>query len=236
MLHEVDHVLKLVRERHGHGVLDLAGRVRAAQRATRIRDDRIEDFTIVELDGEPRIQVAGEKESRDVSAADAARIADQPVDRVRHQDHNHGICVDVRDAPEGCRVQRIEQGVEDLLQRVVIGGVEAARRRERVDIDGDVRPNRPNGRADIRERGAAHVRTHLERACAAERGRTGWSGTRRNRDYRRRRQRDRRIAAGAPDAAQIHVECDRGVAVGAPSAGRLGLARGEARRRTGRAG
>src|SRR2546421_10098917 len=69
MLHEVDHVLELVRERARRVLLDFRGGMRAAQRAGRVRDDRIEDLTVIGLGREPRIEIRRKEEPRDAPRA-----------------------------------------------------------------------------------------------------------------------------------------------------------------------
>ena len=138
MLHEVDHVLEFVRERDRRGMNDFLRGVRAAQRAVGISHNRIEDFAVVELRRDSGIEITGEEEARDVTAAVTTRLGDELVHHTGHQNNGDSVRIDIGNMPKRHGIDWIQPRIKDLPQGVEVSRRKAGRWRCGVDIDRDV--------------------------------------------------------------------------------------------------
>ncbi len=166
VLIEADHVLELMNERHGHECLNIRGRVRTTERSGGVGDDGIEDLALVRPRSSPicGIEIGAKEKSRDETAAGQVALLGrhQLVHRVGHQDQDDRVRIDVRLPPKGRCVDRVQALIEEPGDAVERGGIEATRRRQRVDIDDHFGRSGAHPRHDAVEPLAGGRRAHLK--------------------------------------------------------------------------
>ena len=131
-------MLQFVKERRRRLGFNVGNRVRTAHRAVRIRDEAVEDLTLIRARVR-RGEIDPIEESGDEALRRALRRRRQPVHEGRHQDDEMPVLIDVRRRTEGVHIDWVQRLIEELAERLELARRKSVRRRERVDVQQDVR-------------------------------------------------------------------------------------------------